>query len=394
MDPLGPILPGPHDLERSSTAGAEPERSEIMRRNHLAATLALASVALGGACADNGTAPAAAPAFAAPTAREVSMDPALVRVGDFSKSPVIAMAQKHGWFAEVNLTVTEEQTPSSPVIFRKLRDGEWDVILTQIDNVFNYRYNRSNPLGGTFEPVAFLGTDNGNGASLMARPEYPTVESLRGKTVAVDSKNSGFAFVLYGIMRAHGLEKDVDYTVIVPAVNSGTPARYSGLLAGNFDATILNAGFQFRAASAGMQTLGGIRDAADPFMGGSGVALRSWLDANPDVAIRFTRAYVRAQQYVLDPANRDEILAWLTADAKGDASVAAQTYRILVTPGDGLIASGEIDRPGLYGTASLRDSFGGFDEPQNLDLLTSPASGVYDLSYWRRAVLSNGWTTE
>lgn len=372
-------------------AGAELERSETMRRNHLAAAFALGGVALLGACADNGTAPAAVPAFGAPTAREISMDPATIRIGDFSKSPVIAMAQKHGYFADANLTVTEEQTPSSPVIFRKLRDGEWDVILTQIDNVFNYRYNQSNPLGGTFEPVAFLGTDNGNGASLMARPEYTSVEQLRGKTVAVDSKNSGFAFVLYGIMRAHGLEKDVDYTVVVPAPSSGTPARYAGLVAGNFDATILNAGFQFQAAAKGMQTLGGIRDAADPFMGGSGVALRSWLDANPDVAIRFIRAYVEAQQYVLDPANKDEVMAWLTADAKGNASVAAQTYQILITPGDGLIPNGEIDRPGLYGTASLRDSFGGFDEPQNLDFLTSPASGMFDLSYWQRAVLSNGW---
>jgi ABC-type nitrate/sulfonate/bicarbonate transport system substrate-binding protein len=367
---------------------------EIMRRNHLAATLALASVALVGACADNGTAPAAAPAFGAPTAREVSMDPALIRIGDFSKSPVIAMAQKHGWFADANLTVTEEQTPSSPVIFQKLRDGQWDVILTQIDNVFNYRYNQSNPLGGTFEPVAFLGTDNGNGASLMARPEFTSVEQLRGKTVAVDSKNSGFAFVLYGIMRAHGLEKDVDYTVVVPAPSSGTPARYAGLVAGKFDATILNAGYQFQAAAAGMQTLGGIRDAADPFMGGSGVALRSWLDANPDVAIRFIRAYVAAQRYTLDPANKDEILAWLTAEAKGNVSVAEQTYQILVTPGDGLIPDGQIDVPGLFGTASLRDSFGGFDEPQNLRVLTSPASGMYDLSYWQRAVLSNGWTTK
>jgi len=363
-----------------------------MRRNHLAATFALASVALVGACADNGTAPAAAPAFSAPTAREISMDPALVRIGDFSKSPVIAMAQKHGWFADANLTVTEEQTPSSPVIFQKLRDGQWDVILTQIDNVFNYRYNQSNPLGGTFEPVAFLGTDNGNGASLMARPEFPTVESLRGKTVAVDSKNSGFAFVLYGIMRAHGLEKDVDYNVIVPAGNSGTPARFAGLVAGSYDATILNAGFQFQASARGMQTLGGIRDAADPFMGGAGVALRSWLDANPDVAIRFVRAYVAAQRYTLDPANKAEVMEWLVADAKGNVSVAEQTYQIYTTPGEGYILDGKIDIPGLFGTASLRDSFGGFDQPQNLRVLTSPASGMYDLSYWQRAVLSNGWT--
>jgi ABC-type nitrate/sulfonate/bicarbonate transport system substrate-binding protein len=359
-----------------------------MHRPQLAASLLLAATVLG-ACADGTTAPSAQ---SGPTlsAREVEMTPATIRLGYFSKSPVISMAQAHGFFADQNLSVVENQTPSSPTIFRKLRDREWDVILTQSDNVFNYRLNPSNPLGGTFQPVVFLGTDWGNGASLMARPGFTTVESLRGKTVAVDSPNSGFAFVLYGIMRAHGLEKGVDYDVIV---TGGTPGRYADLVAGKFDATILNAGYQFRAEEKGMQTLGGIRDAANPFMGGSGVALRSWLDEHPDVAIRFIRAYVRGQRYVLDPANRDEVIAWLTADA-GSALVAEKTYEVLTTAGDGLIPNAELDRQGLFGTASLRDSFGGFDTPQNIDWLTTPASGVFDLSYWRRAELSQGWETD
>lgn len=357
-----------------------------MHKPKLTASLLLATMVLG-ACADGTTAPTAWRS-STPSAQVVDMTPATIRLGYFSKSPVVAMAQTHGFFAAEQLTVTEAQTPSSLVIFQRLRDQQWDVILTQIDNVFNYRLNASNPLGGTFEPVAFLGTDWGNGASLMARPEYSTVESLRGKTLAVDSPNSGFAFVLYGIMRAHGLERGVDYNVVV---TGGTPGRYADLLAGKFDATILNAGFQFRAADAGMQTLGNIPNAASPFMGGSGVALRSWLDANPDVAIRFTRAYIRGQRYVLDPANEAEILAWLTTDAGGNAGVAQRTYQVLTTAGDGLIPNGEIDRQGLLGTASLRDSFGGFDQAQDLSWLTTPASGVFDLSYWRMAELAQGW---
>ncbi|MFL5578201.1 MAG: ABC transporter substrate-binding protein [Gemmatimonadaceae bacterium] len=359
-----------------------------MHRPKLAASLLFAATVLG-ACSDGATAPATSRSPSL-SAREVEMSPATIRLGYFSKSPVVAMAQTHGFFADQNLTVVENQTPSSPTIFRNLRDGQWDVILTQIDNVFNYRLNPSNPLGGTFEPVAFIGTDWGNGASLMARPEYTTVESLRGKTVAVDSPNSGFAFVLYGIMRAHGLERGVDYNVVV---TGGTPGRYADLVAGKFDATILNSGYQFRAADAGMQTLGNIPDAASPFMGGSGVALRSWLDRNPDAAIRFLRAYIRGQRYVLDPANKDEVIAWLTADS-GSPLVAQKTYDVLTTPGDGLIPNAEIDRQGLFGTASLRDSFGGFDTPQNIDWLTSPASGVFDLKYWRRAELSQGWETD
>lgn len=360
-----------------------------MLKLHTSAALLLATVAVS-ACADGSSQSPTAPATPV-RATAVSMAPATIRLGYFSKSPVVAMAETHGFFTDENLTVVDSQTPSSPVIFRKLRDKQWDVILTQIDNVFNYRYNASNPLGGTFEPVAFLGADWGNGASLMARPEFTTVESLRGKTVAVDSPNSGFAFVLYGIMRAHGLEKGVDYNVVV---TGGTPFRYADLLAGKFDATILNSGYQFQAADAGMQTLGGISDAASPFMGGSGVALRSWLDENPDVAVRFVRAYIRAQQYVLDPANKDEVMAWLTADAKGNTSVAQHTYDVLVTPGDGLIPDAHIMKKPLYGTAALRNSFGGFDQPMDLDWLVSKKSGVYDLTAWHKATDSDSTSDE
>ena len=338
----------------------------------------LATVAVS-ACADGSSQSPTAPATPI-RATAVSMAPATIRLGYFSKSPVVAMAETHGFFTDENLTVVDSQTPSSPVIFRKLRDKKWDVILTQIDNVFNYRYNASNPLGGTFDPVIFAGTDWGNGASLMARPEITTCADMRGKTVAVDSPNSGFAFVLYGILRNKcGLERNVDYTVIV---TGGTPGRYADLLANRFDATILNSGYQFRAAAAGMNTLGNIADAASPFMGGAVVSTQTWLDAHSDAAIRFLRAMTRAQQYVLDPANKDEIIAWLTADSH-DANVALNTYNVLVTPGDGLIPDMGLDKKDLRGTAELRNSFGGFDTEPNIDWMTTPASGMYDLSFWR-----------
>ena len=367
-----------------------------MRRNHLRASLAFATLAMVGACADNVTAPGAASQLQTPSFRQLDMEPAVIKLGYFSKSPVITMGLKHGFFAAEGITLDTAQTASSPAIFKALQTGGRDVILTQIDNVFNYRYNASNPNGSTFEPVAFIGTDWGNGAALVTRKGITSVEELRGKVLAVDSPNSGFAFVLYGIMRAHGLEKDVDYTVIVPkkadgTQDSGTPARYTRLQAGEFDATILNAGFQFRAEAAGYPILGQIKDAADPFMGGAGVTRRDWLDNNQDLAIRFIRAYVAAENYVLDPANKDEIVAQLTKESANIAVVGQKTYELLLRQGEGLTPDASIDTKALLGTAQLRDSFGGFDEPQNLDYLTSPASGMYDLSYWRMATLANGW---
>lgn len=332
------------------------------------------------ACATDSTGPSAPLAVRGDEAAAVVPD--TIDLGYFSATPQVTVAQRQGFFAAENLVVREAQTPSSPTIFRDLRDGRREIILTQIDNVFNYRLNASNPIGGTFDAVAFMGQDGGNGASLVARAGITSVEQLRGDTVSVDSPNSGFAFVLYGIMRAHGLEKGVDYTVVT---TGGTPFRYNDLIAGKHAATILNAGYQFRAEQRGLKRLGEIADAMDPFMGSSAVARRDWLEANPDVAIRFISAFQRAADFILDPANKDAVMAILVPQSGGDVVVAEKTYQTLVSPTEGIIPGGDIDQARLFGTASLRDSFGGFDEPQNLSLLKTPAGGVYDLSLVRAA---------
>jgi hypothetical protein len=52
----------------------------------------------------------------------------------------------------------------------------------------------------------------------------------------------------------------------------------------------------------------------------------------------------------------------------------------------GLIPDLSIDRLGLYNVLKLREEFGGFDSAQNLRRLTTPPSGIYDLSYLRAAL--------
>lgn len=341
----------------------------------------LGALATLGACAPDATGPSASRTLGSEDA-VLAVIPDTIRVGYFSATTAVTVAQRQGFFAAENLVVREFQTPSSPAIFTALRDRNREIILTQIDNVFNYRFNASNPIGGTFDAVAFMGQDGGNGASLVARRGITSVEELRGDTVSVDSPNSGFAFVLYGILRAHGLERGVDYTVVT---TGGTPLRFADLLAGKHSATILNAGFQFRAEEAGLKRLGEIVDAADPFMGSAAVARRDWLDANPDVAIRFISAFQRAAEFIADPANKPAVMAILVPQAGGNLTVAEKTYQTLLSPTEGMILGGDIDQKRLFGTASLRDSFGGFDDVQNLHQLKTPAGGVYDLTYVQRA---------
>lgn len=91
--------------------------------------------------------------------------PATVKIAYFTKQPVIEMAQKHGFFAAENLTVIEEKTAGSTLLFKNLRDGVWDVGFNVADNDLQFRLNPGNPLHITFPAVIFAAIDNGAGAS-------------------------------------------------------------------------------------------------------------------------------------------------------------------------------------------------------------------------------------
>jgi ABC-type nitrate/sulfonate/bicarbonate transport system substrate-binding protein len=132
----------------------------------------------------------------------------------------------------------------------------------------------------------FMGMDLGTGLSVVARPGINTVEDLRGKVLSVDAPDSGFAYVLYKILRAHGLERGRDYQIVQ---TSGVFARFQGLLAGNFDATLLSSGFELRATNAGYKLLESVTAIANPYLSGVSAARQSWMEQNRDVVVCFTR---------------------------------------------------------------------------------------------------------
>jgi ABC-type nitrate/sulfonate/bicarbonate transport system substrate-binding protein len=308
--------------------------------------------------------------------------PATIRMGYFSMSlPMLAAQAKGFWTAEA-LTVQYNQVTSSVQMYKFLRDNLYDIVLSSADNPVNYRLNPRNAAGGIIDARMVFGTDLGLNLTLVARPGNASVESLRGKVIAMDAPDSGFAFVLYKIMRTHGMERGVDYTVVNAG---GTPLRLAGLLAGKFDATLLNADSVVRAAKAGFVLLDSVTNVANPYLGGAGTARESWLMANEGVAVRLIRAYYRATRWSVDPANREEAIALLMAQPNTPRILAEQIYALSLGP-TGIIQDAKINRQGLLPVLLLRNEFGGFELPQNLQALTTPAGGLYDLSYYRKAV--------
>jgi len=328
---------------------------------------------------------AALTGFTAPAAvaADVDMTPTTVRMGLFTRNLALFAAQDKGFFAKQQLKVEYLQVKSSVQQFQSVRDGEYDVIMTSPDNVANYRVNPKNAAGGTLDVRVIMGGDYGVNLSLAALPQYKKVTDLRGKKLAVDSPVSGFAFVLYKIMRAHGLERGKDYTIVEAG---GTPKRFSALRAGEFDATLLNNGFELRAANAGHPLLAKVYDVANPYLGGVLAARADWLERNDAVAVRLIRALHEAARWGLDPANREEAIAMLMKQPNTPRELAEQMYNVQVTPGVGLVPDVSVDRKALRNVLQLRDEFGGFQMKQNLSQLVTSASGLYELRYHRKAL--------
>jgi len=308
--------------------------------------------------------------------------PATVRIGVFARSLPMLAADAKGFNAKYNLTVQYLQVTSSTQQFQALRDGEYDMVQTSPDNVANYRLNASNPLGATIDQQMFVGFDSGQKLILVAKPGITSPADLRGKTLAVDALNSGFAYVLYKIMQNYGLQRGTDYNVVSVG---GVFQRYNGLLANQFDATLLSSGFETRAANAGYVLLDSVSSIANPYLGSVGAGKTAWLRQNRDAVERFTKAYIEASRWSFDPANREEAIGLLMTLPNTPRALAEQLYAIQVTVGVGNIPDASIDREALYNVLALRAEFNGFDQRQNLRFLASPASRLYDLSYYRRA---------
>ncbi len=319
--------------------------------------------------------------------------PATITLGVFSNSLQMLAAADKGFFAAQQLTVNVAAVSSSTQQFNSLRIGAYDIVSTSPDNVLNYRLNASNALHQTFPVQLIAGTQYAGNLSLVGQPGMTSLTEFRGTTMAVDSPSSGFAYVLYRMLENVGLVKDVDYTV-VPC--GGGTQRFNALTTGGctvggtyFPITggaLLNGQQVFNIQALGYPVLQSIQQAPglDPYLGSALAATESWLAGHQDIAVRFLAATQAATDWTLDPRNRDAAIAVLTA-AGATATAAEQQYTLDTTQGVGLISDLTVDRSALRTVIQLRADFNGFDQPQNVTRLTTPASGLYETSYLKDA---------
>jgi ABC-type nitrate/sulfonate/bicarbonate transport system substrate-binding protein len=288
----------------------------------------------------------------------------------------IRLAQDKGYFAQTGLEVTLTPTPSSVFQITRFAQGDFDIAMTAVDNVIAYVEGQGEvPLLQPADFVVFMG-----GApsipSLTTVPEITDYQDLKSKTLAVDAMTTGYAFVLFDLLRRHGVTR-AEYNV---ESLGGTTARWQAMQERKVAATILTSPFDLMAARDGFRVLDYAKDVYGHYEQSVATTRRAWAASNGTKLIAFVKGYVAAVEWLRNPSNREEAITTIGKYfPQLPADLAPPLYENFVGT-RGIAAKAQIDMAGVRKVLELRNEYG---NPKKS--LTDPAR-YYDPQYYEAAV--------
>jgi ABC-type nitrate/sulfonate/bicarbonate transport system substrate-binding protein len=274
----------------------------------------------------------------------------------------VYVGQDKGFFADAGIAVEVQGTPNSVTQMTDFSLGKFDIAMTAVDNIVAYVEGQGEaPIGPQSDFMAVMGSDSGF-LSLVASPAISKIEDLAGKTLSVDAMTTGYAFVLYEIMRRNGLNKDGlekdkgDYEIVRAG---GMVQRWNALREGQQAATLLSAPYNIIAQNAGFRELVKATDVIGPYQGNVAAVRRPWAQDNRAKVEAYIRAYRRSIAWLYEPQNRADAIAILRHHLPQMLEVIAEaSYRELLDSKRGFFRNCEIDRTGLDCVLELRSRYG------------------------------------
>ena len=198
----------------------------------------------------------------------------LVRLIAFSKPAALRAAEQQAYFAREGLTVEVELTRGSVEQIRGLLEGRWDIAHTAADNVMAYRDREGADL------FVFAVIDLGVGQTLVVRPEVTSFADLRGRPLAVDAIDTGYAFVLRRMLANNDLPWGCYELVPV----GSTPQRLQALREGRVVGALLS------SPAEGLRVLAPAADYFPLYPGLTAATTRGWARAHEGELVGYTRA--------------------------------------------------------------------------------------------------------
>jgi NitT/TauT family transport system substrate-binding protein len=215
--------------------------------------------------------------------------------------------------------------------------------------------------------------------ALYARAEVPNIRSLRGKKLAVSGLGTIDDILLRDALVANGVDPQRDLTILAMGA---ADTRFSALVSGAIDASVLIAPMSFYAQDRGFRELASFQNMGFVLPSGGIVTRDEVLKADPLTAERFVRATIMGFVYMRD--NRPGTVKVISKMLKVDEATAAKLYdssRPTLTA-DGTV-SGEVENK----MTSMVLKIAGLKE-------APPAEKIYDFSLVKKAhaaLQAKGW---
>lgn len=221
-----------------------------------------------------------------------------LRLGVFTTASIVAIAEGRGLFASNGISVSVEEVKGSGAQMQGLRDGHFQVVHTSPDNIMKSR------LAGD-DVFVFFVLDSGLPQLLAGREGLTELSSGTRLRVGVDDPASGFAFVVYELLRDSGLDPD-DCDIV--SVGSSRQ-RLDALRAGEIDVGLLSAAMAGRIEEGGMNVLANAADAVPWYPGVAAATSRAVAEQQPQALAAYASAMHEAMRWAQSPSNAGEAAA-------------------------------------------------------------------------------------
>ncbi len=277
----------------------------------------------------------------------------LIRIGLFNQDAAIIAANQKGFLKQENIRVEINTVTDSPTLLRNLISGRYDLILNNADNVIAWAEGQGeDPQKNDF--VIFLGGSQGVDQKLVVAPGINDYQDFKGRVLAADAVTTGYAVVAMAILKKYGLEWKRDYDVIS---FGNTIARADAMRRGEASGAMMSMADD-EIKKRGFKVLTEAKDHVKHYARGLGATRRAWADAHEDLVVRFTRAMVRATDWLQDSKNKQDAIETLLAESKANRARAEAMYAATLSPTMGLTPRSRIDYDGIRTILELRETAG------------------------------------
>jgi ABC-type nitrate/sulfonate/bicarbonate transport system substrate-binding protein len=281
--------------------------------------------------------------------------------------PLLA-AQAHGFFQQRGLAVDLVPAPDSREQRAGLAAGRYPIAHGAADQCVALAD------AAKVDAIIVAGGDNGFN-HLFVQPEIAGIAELRGRTLVADVADTGWSFVLYEMLRRHGLSR-ADITIH----EAGAPFRRFAAMRDDktMAAAILNPPFAIHARRAGLRDMGAVVETIGPYLGTVPYVLRGWAHANAGTLAAYLAASIEGLRWALDPANRAAAQKLIAERLAVPADIAAEIHAVAADPVNGLAPDAGFDLASFAAVLKLRAGFEG--------RAAAPAEKYFDLAFHRQAL--------